>query len=189
LLGRSDGFAVAPGSPFAAGTNPYSVAVGDFNGDGRTDLLIGGSSGVTVLLGIGNGAFVPALGSPFGSAAGSVAVGDFNGDGKLDLAVANVAGNNVTVWLGNGSGGFTVSAGSPFPTGNSPSSIAVADFNGDGRLDLAVANALSNDVTILLGMGNGGFTGATGSPFAGGKNPLSVAAGDFNGDGRPDLVI
>src|SRR5881296_3123582 len=78
-------------------------------------------------------------------------------------------------------------AATPFPVGSSPASVAVGDFNGDGRLDLAVANFNSNSVSILLGLGAGSFGGAT--AFSVGSSPLSVAVGDFNGDGRLDLAV
>jgi Bacterial Ig-like domain (group 3)/FG-GAP-like repeat/FG-GAP repeat len=194
LLGNgAGGFTAASGSPFAAGTNPFSIAVGDFNRDGHADLAVDnqGSNNVTVLLGTGTGGFTAAIGSPFavGNHPNSVVVGDFNGDGKADLAVANFTDNTVTVLLGNGSGGFTAASGSPFAVDVHPYSIAVGDFNGDGKPDLAVANSGATDVTVLLGNGSGGFTAESGSPFVAGGNPTSVAVGDFNGDGRADLAV
>src|ERR1019366_4891851 len=102
-----------------------------------------------------------------------------------DLAVANSSSNNVTVLLGNGSGGFTAAAGSPFAVGARPYSVAVADFNGDGNPDLAAANLDSDNVTVLVGNGSGGFQGASGSPFGVGNGPSSGGLGDFNGDGKP----
>src|ERR1039457_168529 len=84
---------------------------------------------------------------------------------------------------------FTAAPGSPFPVGTQPYSIAAADFNGDGKIDIAVANSGSNNVTVLLGNGAGGFTSASGSPFPAGSQPYSVVVGDFNGDGKPDLAI
>ena len=185
-------FTAAPGSPFTVGTKPMSVAVGDFNGDGKPDLAIANGDGtVTVLLGNGAGGFAAAPGSPFpaGSGPSAVAVGDFNGDGKPDLAIADYTGNNVTVLLGDGTGRFTAAPNSPFPAGSQPNSVAVGDFNGDGKPDLAIANYNSNNVTVLLGNGAGGFTAAPGSPFPAGTQPYSVAVGDFNGDGKPDLAI
>jgi subtilisin-like proprotein convertase family protein len=193
LLGDgSGGFTEASGSPFAVDISPLSVAVGDFNGDGKLDLTTAndGLSNVTVLLGNGSGGFSPAGGSPFavGTWPQSVVVGDFNGDGKLDLSTANGGSNNVTVLLGNGSGGFTEASGSPFAVGSFPYSVAVGDFNGDGKLDLTTANLYSDNVTVLLGDGSGGFSGASGSPFVVGDQPESVAVGDFNGDGKEDLT-
>jgi hypothetical protein len=194
LLGDgAGGFTPASGSPFATGTSPASVAVGDFNGDGKPDLAIANSMDgtVTVLSGTGAGGFTPASGSPFatGISPASVVVGDFNGDGKPDLAVANSGSNDVTVLLGNGLRGFTPATGSPFAAGISPASVAVGDFDGDGKPDLAIADPSGNDVTVLSGNGSGGFTPATGSPFAAGISPASVAVADFSGDGKPDLAI
>jgi hypothetical protein len=129
-----------------------------------------------------------------GARSRSVAVGDFNGDGKLDLAVANPnssqagSGNDsatVSILLGTGTGSF--GAKTDFGTGRACSSVAVGDFNGDGKLDLAVANFDSNTVSILLGTGTGSFGAKT--DFGTGSNPASVAVGDFNGDGKLDLAV
>src|SRR2546426_8913697 len=91
----------------------------------------------------------------------------------------------VSVLLGNGDGTFL--AARTFAAGNYPSSVAVGDVNGDGRLVLAVANTRSNDVSVLLGNGDGTFQLAR--SFAAGNGPQSVAVGDVNGDGRPDLAV
>jgi uncharacterized protein (TIGR03437 family) len=194
LLGNgSGGFTTAPGSPITVGEAPVSLAVGDFNGDGHPDLAIANeeSSTVTVLLGNGFGEFFAAPDSPFtvGADPRWLAIADFNGDGHPDLATANVEDNTVTVLLGNGSGGFTAATGSPFAAGSVPASLAVADLNGDGHLDLAIANEMSSNITVLLGNGSGGFTAAPGSPFVIGSRPLSLAVGDLNGDGYPDLAV
>ena len=193
LLGDGTGnFTAASGSPFTAGALPVSVAAGDFNGDGKLDLVVANINTHTVrlMLGDGTGKFTEAGGSPYvtGSEPYSVAVGDFNGDGKLDLATANFGANTVTVLLGDGTGKFTYDIGNPYPAGTDPYSVAVGDFNGDGKLDLAVANYGGNNVTMLLGDGTGGFAAASGSPLTVGSGPTSVAAGDFNGDGMVDLV-
>jgi hypothetical protein len=117
-----------------------------------------------------------------------VAVGDFNDDGKLDIATGNRDSNDVSVLLGDGSGKFTPAPGSPAPVGSDPYSVAVGNFNGDGRLDIATANS-SGSVSLLLGNGSGGFTVVPPLANGVGSYPTSVAVGDFNGDGKPDLAI
>ena len=200
MLGNgAGGFAAAADSPFVVGNSPRSVVLGDVNGDGHLDLVTANSleNDVSVLLGAGTGGFAAAPGSPVAVGNGndsprSVDLGDVNGDGRLDLVTANYNQDNVTVLLGAGTGGFTKAPGSPFAVGaTTPTSVVLADVNGDGRLDLATANEYSHTVSVLLGDGTAGFTAATGSPFAtAGTNsfPGSVVSGDVNGDGRVDLV-
>lgn len=137
------------------------------------------------------GGFAPAAGSPIpvGLSPVSVVLGDFNGDGKLD-AVVDAGTNDVSVLLGDGRGGFSPAPGSPFPTnGNNAFSIAVGDFNLDGKLDAAVTNLLSGSVAVMLGDGTGRLTHAPGSPLGGVGYPLSVVVGDVNSDGTPDAVV
>ena len=194
LLGNgSGGFTQAAGSPVSAGSEPSSIAVGDFNADGKLDMAVSGQglNKVTILLGNGSGGFAPAAGSPInvGNNPSFVATGDFSGDGKLDLAVANLNDSSVSIMLGNGSGGFAQAAGSPLSVGSQPRSIGISDFNADGRLDLAVANAGAGTVSVYLGTGGGGFTQAGGSPINVGTFPQSVAISDFNRDGKPDLAV
>src|SRR5207244_4194421 len=171
---------------------PRSVAVGGFNGDGTLDLAVAdwGSNTVSVLLGNGDGTFQAPLTFTTGARPSSVAAGDFNGDGALDLAVANEDNFSVSVLLGNGDGTFQVP--STFTTGARPQSVAVGDFDRDGTLDLAVAAeagfpVLPGNVSVLLGNGDGTFQAPL--TFRTGERAVSVAAGDFNGDGVPDLAV
>ena len=200
LLGDGDGtFAAAPTiTGISGGYSGLSVASGDFNQDGITDLAVlsqgdGVSpSTVKVLLGKGDGTFTPMAASPtVGVEPLSIAVADLNGDGIPDLAVPDANGyyNNVTVLLGNGDGTFTATA-SP-TTGKCPRSIVVGDFNGDGIPDLATGNSnpgvIAGTVTLLLGNGDGTFTAMASS--ATGDQPYAIAAGEFDGDGISDLAI
>src|SRR6266571_1528418 len=176
-----------PVPAFEAGSYPVALAAGDFNGDGRSDLVVASdrTSDVSVLLGSGDGAFGPQARFAVGELPSSVVVGDFNGDGRADLVVANSLSNDVSVLLGNGDGTF--SAQLRFLAGTFPVFLAVGDFNGDARPDLAVANFGSGDVSVLLGNGDGSFRYQV--CFAAGFIPLAAAVGDFNGDGHPDLAV
>ena len=192
LLGNGDGTFQAA-QKYKAGNNPQCVALGDFNGDGILDLVVANygtypnytDSSVSILLGNGDGTFQTAQKYKTGPQLDSVAVRDFNGDGILDLAVANSGDGGipgvVNVLLGNGDGTFQAAQDYPAFQGGV---LAVGDFNGDGKLDLAVAGG---DVYILLGNGDGTFQAA--QSYADSSFPQSIAVGDFNGDGNLDLAL
>ncbi|MEG4815246.1 S8 family serine peptidase [Microcoleus sp. K5-D4] len=175
---------------FPVGTLPNSVVVGDFNKDGKPDIATsnGNSSNVSILLGTGTGSFGTAANFSAGTYPASLALGDFNSDGNLDIASPWSIGGEfpsyrVAILLGNGTGSFGTATS--FDVVSSPYAVAVGDFNGDSKPDLATANG-GNNVSLLLGTGTGTFGAATN--FNVGNLPRSVVAGDFNGDGKLDLA-
>jgi len=171
---------------FEAGSAPFSVAIGDLNGDGKPDMAVANysSRAVSVLLGRGDGRFAAKVDFLTGSFPRSVAIGDVSGDGKQDLAVANNDAGTVSVLLGQGDGSFGAKV--DYGTGSQPYSVAMGDVSGDGKLDLGVANSGSSTVSVLLGHGDGRF--GVKADFRVGSAPLSVAIVDVSGDGKPDLV-
>ena len=174
----------------ATGGRPLSVATADFNGDGKLDLAVANSTSndVSILLGNGNGTFQSSRSFAAGDLPSYVTTGDFNGDGLMDLAVTNATGfssGSISVLLSQGNGTFQ--APRTFTGGANPSFLVAADFNLDGKLDLAVANAGSDSVSIFLGIGNGEFLAP--QDFTAGSSPAWLAVADFKRDGRPDLLV
>ena len=198
LLGKGDGTFTSVATQYTVGVEPTSIAVADFNGDGIADLAIGPffPTGVTyplmILLGNGDGTFTAAAPIELPALPYSIAVGDFNGDGKTDMAVAS---GGVTVLLGNGDGTFTV--GSTPTIQVSPTCVQAGDFNGDGKLDVAAmgypttASSPSGRLAILTGNGDGTFTPSSNLtiPYATFIANYSMAAGDFDADGKLDLAV
>jgi uncharacterized delta-60 repeat protein len=173
-----------------AGASPQSVAVGDFNGDGRQDLATAnlGSHNVSVRLGLGDGTFVAAPDLIVGNGPRQVVISDINRDGKQDVAVVNSGSGNVSIRLGLGDGRFASTA--DVDVGISLRGIAVGDLNGDGKPDLAVTDAspvVSSNVKIRLGVGNGTFTAAPDVSVA--PSATFIETGDVNGDGKLDLAV
>ena len=193
FLGRGDG-TFAPYRSFGSIPNETGrLATGDFNGDGNVDVVIAGSlisPTVWIFLNNGDGTFQPAVSYPVANTPEVVAVGDFNRDGNLDVAVTCTDATSyeeevVSVILGNGDGTF----GPPtnFPAGKVPVGVVAADFNGDGILDLAVADLKNGIVSVLLGKGDGSFRLRV--PYRVDYAPISLAAADINSDGYLDLIV
>ena len=172
---------------------PYSPTLADVNGDGKLDLILVNTStnDVSVLIGNGAGAFDVANAKhyPVGTNPSRAIVLNFDRDKGLDIVVTNNSGSgSVSVLLGNLDGTFGTKT--DFSAGSYPNGIASGDFNGDTKLDVAVANTVAapdGKVTVLLGKGNGAFEAPV--SYAVGGSPSAVEVLDLNGDGKPDLAV
>jgi hypothetical protein len=209
-LGLGDGTFKSPitglGLPTTVAENITAMVAGDFSGDGNLDLAVAFSSlgaanpgGVFVLMGNGNGTFQTPQYYPAGDNPASLVTGDFTGDGKLDLAVADKGevsdgvylGGGVSVLMGNGDGTFQPAQEFMEPN-DAPQDLVAGDFTDDGRLDLAVANRESNNVSILS-VNDDGMPQLVQPPTPVGttphSSPYSLVAGNFTGDGTLDLAV
>jgi hypothetical protein len=198
LLGNGDGTFQAART-YVVGLGPYFVAVGDFRGIGRKDLVTANfgtgtptDNTISVLLSNGDGTFQPAQTYVVDRAPIAVAVGNFRGiAGRQDLVTVNYSSTNVSVLLGNGDGTFQAARNYPVGCSSGPcgSAVAVGDFRGNGIQDLAVAiygDGTATTVVVLLGNGDGSFR--TPQSYGVGPGPTGIAVGDFRGIGRKDLV-
>jgi VCBS repeat protein/centrosomal CEP192-like protein/ASPM-SPD-2-Hydin domain-containing protein len=180
----------------SGGTGTLYAAVADFNGDGKLDYVTAnqGNNTIGIALGNGDGTFKSPTGISVACNPVSVAVGDFNGDGKLDLAVStdgcSPGTNGVAILLGNGDGTFTAGGKLTAPLSNALSAV-VGDFNGDGKMDLAVVDrGVSTDsVFFFFGNGNGTFQAPTSVSLGGLAASNQIVAADFNKDGHLDVAV
>ena len=168
----------------------YDILFADFNGDKKLDMFVPDESGAQLFLGVGDGTFGAGTAVTTGlTAPGFSKAVDFNGDGKLDLVVASgaFAGSDasVAVLLGKGDGTFDAAVAYAVPAKSQ--GVAVGDFTGDKKLDIAVG-LVDGTVVILTGQGNGIFV--AGSPFVSGvTNVRDLVLGDFDGDKKLDLAV
>jgi type II secretory pathway component GspD/PulD (secretin) len=207
-IGASDGFAtgVAAGTTSITASqggagSPVAIAIGSLNTntDSTPDIVIASqiNNSVTVLLGNGDGTFTnpkTAVTYAVGNQPTGIVLGTFNTNtnSNLGFVVTNFADNSYSSFTGNADGTFTEVKGSPFhlPSGQTgPIAITSADFNGDGRPDLAIVNQTTNNVTILEGNGDGTFTQFSNSPLGTGKFPVAIANGTLAGSTGPGLAI
>jgi flagellin-like hook-associated protein FlgL len=187
FLGNADGTFKSPSSFTVGDSLVLSLALGDFNGDGKIDIAASDYDSVlgqvAVLFGNGDGSFKSALQFPSVTSGSTVGAGDFNGDGIDDFVVARYQNNLASVFLSNGNGSFKAPINLQT---TAPFSVKVGDFNGDGRLDFLTAQ-YGGTAQSFLGNGDGTFSAAASFSIAG--NIFSVAMGDFDSDGRPDFVM
>ncbi len=195
MLGNGlGGFGAKISTP--ASTTGAGIVAGDWNLDGKKDVAVIDSNNnrLSILLGTGTGTF----GSPslitVGTRPQAAAVADFNADGKADIAVANNGSGNVQVWRGNGTGGFTLANTLSTGTGSGPFAVVAADFNVDGRPDIAVSDnlaggcgGLQGDVKVFLATTTGTFGAA--KIACPGDGPRGIAAADLNNDSKLDLIV
>lgn len=196
LLGQGDGTFVDSGEKPSSKAGLAFPSTSDFNGDGILDIAVTGETTVLVYLGDGDGTFdiggVITVTLPAESSIQGITPADFNDDGIIDLAASNGNDNDqLLILIGAGDGTFEVQSDKP-STGVGPGLIVATDFDGDGVVDLAVANfngGAGNTLTFLLGNGDGTFSEASGSPLTTEVSPLILTAADLTGDGFVDISV
>lgn len=191
LIGQKE-FTLTPLS--GAELGPVAMTVADFNADGKQDLAIveQATNNLTILFGNGDGTFSEAASSPFSTGKSPVALasGDLGGNARADLAIVNQTDATVTILLNNGDGTFSPGPNSPLSTPATPTAVAIADFNQDGHVDIAVTSEGANTFRVFLGVSAGLFAVAF-EPPAGptGSSPTDIIAANFISGGFPDVAI
>jgi hypothetical protein len=190
LFGNGDG-TLAAAIDSGVRSRPYTAALADLNGDGKLDVAVVNQdqNSLGIAFGNGDGTFQSLVLTDTGAAPRGVVAADFNNDGKMDLATSNLLSNTVCIRLGNGDGTFKPRLN--YGAGDYPEILAAGDFNRDGKIDLVVPDSIpgSRGKTMSVLLGNGDGTLQASRAYALGDAATSLAAGDFNSDGRPDLVV
>jgi VCBS repeat protein len=191
FLGNTTGGFNAP-STLSPGFGPRGLAAADVNKDGKLDLVVtlgkvSQEGQVALMTGNGTGGFTMLNTYFVGPAPNAATVGDFNRDGNLDLVTANNTGNTVSILASIGIASYLVPGRIPLPSGSYPAAVGVADFNGDGKRDVAVANEFLNNMSLVTGDGTCGFTSVTSANNTG-ITPIAMATADFNRDNCIDIV-
>ena len=183
-------------------SNPLGITAADFNGDGNLDIAVtntaysgtGSTRAIGILRGSANGAFAAVAGVPTPNVAQSIVAADFNGDGKPDMATVNLTDNYLTVYQNTVTSptspfAFATPVHYPAGSGGGNRDLVAADFNGDGRPDIAVANTVGGNALVFINNPSSPGTFLNSVAYATGSYPQSIAYGDVNGDGKTDLIV
>jgi len=185
----------APKLDFTTGLNPETVAIGDLDGDGKSDLAVSNfnSNTISVFRNLSSGgttSFAAKVDFATGASPVGMVLGDLDGDGKADLAVANNGGTSISVLRNTSTSTITFATKVDFSAGSGSGAIAIADLDGDAKPDLAVGNFLNDNTSVFRNTGSiGTINFASKIDFPTNSGPNRVAIGDADGDGRPDLIV
>lgn len=179
---------------FGALNAPRNIELSDINNDGSLDIIASNLSGApsvnpgaTVFAGNGDGTFQTGIENVAAADVRNVILGDFNGDASVDIVTLPNSGSNITVFLGSGNGLFQAGMAYTVTGAGVNRAGAACDFNGDGRIDLALGDRTNNEVTILFGDGAGSF--AAGPQLSAPSDPHGVHCRDLNRDGIMDIAM
>jgi hypothetical protein len=173
------------------GSRCERVAIADLNGDGKADIVATGTAAACVYVLLQDpaspGSFLSATSYSVGTAPNDIAVADFNKDGKPDIVVADYTSNDVEILLQDPANPGVFLAATSYPGHGTVNSMAIGDIDGDGHVDVVVANRTTNDISVFYGKGDGTLLPRVDLPA--GDQPWDVKIADLNGDGAPDLVV